>query len=95
MSIIIYLLWIDIAMNEIRLNIIGRILEGDDVGLFVKILDDSDNTGGYLVITSKTETFENCHDDWVEDMDSLKNYFEESLWQIEWSLSYNNEQQRR
>ncbi len=71
-------------MSNIRLDTIGEILEGDDKGKFIKILDDSQSTGGYLIVTSQGPKFETGYDDWVEDWDSLEGYFQESNWIIRW-----------
>lgn len=73
---------------DIKLNKIGRIKKGEEKGWFVKILDDSENTGGYLIfifnsLDKKQPNYE-AYDNWVETLEDLQSYFEESLWDIEW-----------
>ena len=68
----------------IPIDIVGLILKGDDQGLYVKILDDGANTGGYLIITSPSISFDEGYDDWVENFSDLEKYFGESNWEIEW-----------
>lgn len=72
---------------EIRFGEVGVILSGDHQGWQVKILDDTESTGGYLICTSPNfaDSTSEAFDDWVEDYDSLKGYFVESNWRIDWS----------
>jgi len=72
----------------IQINKIGYILNGDDKGSYIQILDDSLNTGGYLILISSKATFEDNYDDWVEDYSSLEDYFIESNWKIKYKDSY-------
>jgi hypothetical protein len=76
-------MWIK-AMTSIKIGTTGRIRKGDDVGSFVKILDDASNTGGYLIIISADKNFNEGYDDWVENKASLEKYFLESNWEIDW-----------
>jgi hypothetical protein len=64
---------------------VGKILAGDEAGWFVKVLDDSGNTGGFTILTSSVSTFETGFDGWVADHDDLVRYFIEAGWKIEWS----------
>jgi hypothetical protein len=70
--------------SDIRIGEIGRIKRGDELGKYVKILDDSQSTGGYLILTSSNADFISGFDNWVENFDILKKYFEESGWEVEW-----------
>tara|TARA_R110001592_G_scaffold289387_1_gene558572 strand:- start:63 stop:290 length:228 start_codon:yes stop_codon:yes gene_type:complete len=71
---------------DIRVGKTGVVLVGENVGWQVRIEDDSANTGGFLVLTSRdfsdpsTEAF----DDWVEDKVALQEYFKESGWVVKW-----------
>lgn len=61
--------------SVIEIGKLGVIERGDDLGFQVKVLDDTENTGGFLIITGKnlndksTESF----DDWVGSNEDLKN----------------------
>ena len=74
------------SLADVRIGQVGQIISGDQVGRFVKVLDDSENTGGFLILTSIEPTFKNGHgdDNWVEDRDTLSLYFHEADWLIEW-----------
>ncbi|WP_074575675.1 hypothetical protein [Polaromonas sp. JS666] len=62
----------------------GRIIEGEDVGCYVKVIDDAEATGGFLILTSKSADMSSVHDSWVIDKEALAQYFDESGWVIEW-----------
>lgn len=72
-------------MAEIKIGVVGRIVAGDDVGRYLKVIDDGRNTGGFLVITSDSPDFVDGYDDWVESRSALEEYFLESSWRVEWS----------
>jgi hypothetical protein len=62
----------------------GRIIEGEDVGSYVKVIDASEATGGLLILTSKSTDMNSVHDSWVIDKEALVQYFNESGWVVEW-----------
>ncbi len=61
----------------------GLIKTGQEAGFFVRIENDSPNTGGYLILTWKDVPAEG-YDDWVKDLNDLERYFNESGWEIAW-----------
>jgi hypothetical protein len=73
-------------MNKFRINTIGKILEGENKGHYVLIQDDFQNTGGYLILISNESSFtsDDGIDYWVETLEDLNNFFEESKWKINW-----------
>jgi len=73
-------------MKNIIFNKIGKILEGDDTGYFIKIINDIESTGGYLILISKDKSFKSGFDSWVENKKMLEKYFEESHWSIDWKI---------
>lgn len=70
---------------SIEIGRLGRVERGRNVGWFILVEDDTANTGGYLVLKGPTPTL--GYDDWVENFDALKGYFEESAWIIHWEES--------
>lgn len=70
-----------------KIGMKGKIIEGDYKGWYVLVQDDNDNTGGYLILLSDNINFKGGqgYDDWVDSEQSLKRYFEESKWIIEWN----------
>ena len=73
---------------EIKFNILGIILNGaNPEEKFIKIIDDQENTGGFLILLSSNDKFLpfNCYDDWVENLEILKEYLQESNWIIKWA----------
>jgi hypothetical protein len=61
----------------------GRIKTGTYAGFFVRIQDDSQNTGGYLILTWK-DSSPVGYDNWVENLADLDQFLHESGWDIEW-----------
>jgi hypothetical protein len=74
-------------MNKmIKINVLGKILEGDNEGWYLLVQKDFENTGGYLILISKDPDFasaEGC-DYWVEKYHHLLEFFKESRWKIQW-----------
>ena len=73
-------------MSAIRLDTIGRIVKGEDLGTFLRVLDDSEDTGGFFVLHSNTVSFMDVHDVWLEDWGALEEYFEAMGWSIDWQV---------
>lgn len=69
---------------NIQINRLGKILQGDEKGYYIKIIDDLDNTGSFLILTSPDIDMKKGFDNWVKDKRSLERYFMESNWLIEW-----------
>ena len=71
---------------KIELGKIGIINEGDMKGWYVKIDHDLNNTDDFLILYNLSpDMFSGSgYDDWVENEESLKDFFKESSWNIHW-----------
>ena len=68
---------------EIPLGLIGSILAGQEAGRFVEVLDDTDKTGGYLIVTyADAQRSPEVFDSWVATLDDVRAYFRESRWRV-------------
>lgn len=75
--------------QDIRIGVVGKIVQGKSKGLYLEILDDSENTGGYLLTTAVHRDRERARwgetwDDWVETRQDLEAVFEEVGWVVDW-----------
>ena len=70
----------------IYIDRIGKVIEGDDVGMEIQVTQATDGTEAYYILMSddfidpKTDKF----DSWVESLEDVEEYFKESNWVIEW-----------
>ncbi|USD22766.1 hypothetical protein MJO52_06415 [Microbulbifer variabilis] len=70
----------------IEIGKLGIIESGDEEGFQIKVLNDSENTGGFLILTGKDLNDEESEgfDSWVSSYSELESYFKESNWKIKW-----------
>ncbi|MET8443306.1 hypothetical protein ACN6LF_002401 [[Kitasatospora] papulosa] len=69
----------------IKINTIGRIISGEESGRFVKIQELPDDPPSFLILTAADREFhQEGGDAWVENKDSLQQYFTESHWVVNW-----------
>ncbi|MCX4823792.1 hypothetical protein OG883_28745 [Streptomyces sp. NBC_01142] len=68
-----------------RIGVIGRITSAEEHGRYVRIQQLSDEPPSYVVLTASDRNFQSEGGDaWVEDETSLRQYFEESRWTVQW-----------
>jgi hypothetical protein len=71
-------------MAEVKINVRGKITRGRWAGQFMTVEDDTERTGGYLIIVEPDTSGGNGGDMWVAK-DKLPKVFEEADWEVEWS----------
>jgi hypothetical protein len=70
---------------EIKIGQIGKIVAGEELGNYIKVLDDTENSGGYLILTATDPNFLDGFDNWVENKEAISQYFNEASWLIDWT----------
>lgn len=73
-------------MSDLRIESYGQILEGELKDWYIFIQDDTENTGGYLILfsTSLDPTDSKGFDAWLENFQDLQESFREKKWKIRW-----------
>lgn len=73
-------------MAKIELDRHGRILSGFYEGYFVRIHDDSEETGGfYIYLVNDLSAPTDGGDYWVAGRGELESFVESSQWEIDWA----------
>ncbi|ALP66325.1 MULTISPECIES: hypothetical protein [Paraburkholderia] len=73
-------------MEQILFGTVGRIIAGDSAGFYVKVVDDAENTGGFLILTSDRADMTTGFDNWVETREAVAGFFAESNWEVAWQI---------
>ncbi|NML35511.1 hypothetical protein [Paraburkholderia antibiotica] len=73
-------------MEKILFGVVGRIIAGDDASSYVKVVDDAENTGGFLILTSNRPDMITGFDNWVETKEAVGSFFAESNWEVDWKI---------
>ena len=72
-----------IEVANIQINVRGRIVGGRWAGQYLKVEDDTVQSGGYLLIVEPDTNGKNGGDIWIGGSDLVK-AFEEAGWEVEW-----------
>lgn len=56
-------------VDELPVGVLGEIIAGIDAGRFVEVVDDAENTGGFLIVTyADSDRSPEVFDSWVESI---------------------------
>ncbi len=74
--------------KPIKIGQVGRITLATDqaeIGHYVKVENDAENTGGFLILMASDAALRaDGSDNWVETPGDLEAFFRESGWEVEW-----------
>lgn len=69
---------------NIKYDILGHIIEGNNSGWDVKFIDDRKNTGGFYIYEFKDSNGDEGFDTWLETESDVQGFIRENEWKIEW-----------
>ena len=69
---------------ELKYNTIGKITAGENCGWLVKIINDTDDSGGYIIYEFESDESDDGFDTLLENETQVKGYIYENEWEIEW-----------
>lgn len=69
---------------QLEYNTIGKITAGENCGWFVKIINDTNDSGGYFIYEFEDSDGVNGFDTWLENETHVKGYIYENEWEIDW-----------
>jgi hypothetical protein len=62
-----------------------EVTAGSEIGRFVEVIDDTCQTGGYLIFTyADVDRSPEVFDAWVPSIVDVDLYFDDSGWEVEW-----------
>lgn len=69
----------------VPVGVTGRVVAGPERGHFIRIDDDSDASGGVLIITAVDSTFTGeAWDIWVSSLEEVEGFFTANGWEVQW-----------
>lgn len=72
--------------NMVKIDRVGKITIGDQLGKFARINELPDSPPSYLILLADDSEFSNgCGDYWVKNREDLDKFFAEAHWEVEWS----------
>ena len=72
-------------MRDLRIGSLGLIVSGREEGRWVEVVDDHNESGGYLILTfADAHRSPDAFDAWVESILDVELYFDECGWDIRW-----------
>lgn len=75
-------------MRDLRIGVLGRLTSGTEAGRIVEVVDDTTQTGGFLVFTyADTDRSPEVFDAWVPSIVDVELYFDDNCWEVEWIQS--------